>query len=232
MLEELRKMVCKANKELVKHDLVILTWGNVSAIDREKNLIAIKPSGVDYNSLSSSDIVIVDIEGNVVEGNRKPSCDTLAHIELYKNFKGVNAVVHAHALSTTVFSQAKKKIACLGTTHADNFRGDIPVTRDLTEEEIINDYERNTAKVIVETFRKNKIDPLLIPACLVASHATFVWGESIEKAIENAVVLERVSKMNLETYKINSNIKSINPVLLDKHHLRKHGENTYYGQNK
>lgn len=232
MLEGLKERVCKANKDLVKHKLVLLNWGNLSAIDRSKNLIAIKPSGVDYDLLSPMDIVLVDMGGNIVEGDKKPSTDTVTHIELYKNFKGINSIIHTHSEYSTVFAQAKKEIICMGTTHADNFRGNIPVTRDLTIEEIKNDYERNTARIIIELFKKNNINPLEIPSCLVSSHAPFVWGESIDKAIKNAVVLERISKMNLETYKIKGDIKPINPSLLDKHYFRKHGKNAYYGQNK
>ena len=193
-------------------------------------MIAIKPSGVDYDLLSSEDIVIVDLNGKIVEGDKKPSSDTLTHIEIYKNFKDVAAVVHTHSTYATAFSQAKKEIVCFGTTHADNFHGPVPFTRNLTEDEINGQYEENTGKVIVERFNELGIHPLEIPVCLVASHGPFVWGKSIQGAVENSVVLEEVAKMNISTLNINDAVQEINKILLDKHYLRKHGSNAYYGQ--
>jgi len=229
MLEQLKKDVCKANKDLVDMNLVILKWGNVSAIDRDNNLVAIKPSGVDYDKLEPEDIVIVDLKGKVVEGKLKPSSDTVSHLLLYEKFP-IGSVIHTHSNFATAFSQAKEKVKCMGTTHSDNFRGDIPVTRDLTEDEIKDDYELNTAKIIVEYFEKEKLNPMEMSACLVASHAPFIWGRNIKEAIENAVVLERVAEMNLNAIKLNEKATSIAKHLSDKHYLRKHGKDAYYGQ--
>jgi L-ribulose-5-phosphate 4-epimerase len=230
MLEKLKEEVCKANKNLTENGLVIFTWGNVSAIDFERNIVAIKPSGVSFENLKPKDIVLVDLNGRIIEGNKKPSSDTKTHLEVYRNFKGVKAVVHTHSMYATIFAQSKKDIPCLGTTHADHFYGNIPVTRDLTAEEINSDYDLNTGKVIVEHFKKNKIDHMFMPACLVASHGPFVWGDSLNSAVENAVMLEVVAKMVEKSLQINPNIKPITPELLDKHYLRKNGINAYYGQ--
>lgn len=230
MLEKLKEEVCRANKDLVKHGLVLFTWGNVSAIDREKGIVAIKPSGVDYGTLKPEDIVLVDMDGKVVGGSKKPSTDTAAHLEIYKGFKDVNSVIHTHSTHATIFAQAKKPIICLGTTHADHFYGYVPVTRDLTEEEVVNNYEHNIGKVIVELFTQKKINALDTPACLVASHGPFVWGKSIKSAVCNAAVLDEVAKMALETTKLNPSIKPIDGFLLDKHYTRKYGKNAYYGQ--
>ena len=230
MLEELKEEVCKANKELVEHGLVLFTWGNVSTIDREKNIIAIKPSGVSYDLLKPEDIVLVNLNGEIIEGSKRPSSDTDSHLELYRNFTDIQSVVHTHSTYATIFAQAKAPIDCFGTTHADHFYGSIPVTRELTKEEIENEYELNTGKVIVELFKKSNIDYFHMPACLTTSHGPFAWGKTTDKAIYNAVVLEQIAKINLETLKLNPHLCPIDQVLLDKHYLRKHGKNAYYGQ--
>mgnify|MGYP001607310980 CR=1 FL=1 len=227
MYEELRKKVREGNQRLVQLGLVNLTFGNLSAIDCE--VIGIKPSGVDYSLLKDEDIVVLNKNGELINGNKKPSLDTFTHLELYNSFNGIGAVIHTHSKYATCFAQAKKPITCLGTTHADHFNGDIPITRDLTDEEITHDYEKNTGKVIVETFNKQEINPLEIPACLVANHGPFVWGRTIEEAIENAVILELISKMNLHTLDLNP-LAKINPILRKAHYERKHGKNAYYGQ--
>ncbi len=229
MQEKLKEVVCKANKELVRHKLVILTWGNVSAINRERSMVAIKPSGVEYEKLIPSDIVLVDLSGNIVEGKKRPSSDTLTHLEIYKGF-GAGAVVHTHSPYASAFAQAKREIECLGTTHADYFHGNIPVMRELAEEEIHNGYERNTGKAITEHFRKNRINPELMPACLIPGHGVFVWASTLDKALENAVVVEQVAMMNLSTLKLNPTAKEISKFLLDRHYFRKHGKHAYYGQ--
>ena len=232
MLEELKKQVCKANKDLVKHGLVLFSWGNASAINREKGIVAIKPSGVEYESLQPKDIVLLDLEGNIVEGKKRPSSDTPTHIELYKAFPEIQGIVHTHALHSSTFAQAKKSIACLGTTHADHFYGTIPCTRDLTKKEIEEGYEKNTGKIIVETFKQKKLDPLTMPGVLVSQHGPFTWGKDVEKAVYHAAVLEQVAKMKLATLQLNPNATSVPQHLLDKHYQRKHGKNAYYGQPK
>lgn len=230
MLEKLKQEVCKANKDLLEHKLVKLTWGNVSAIDRQKNLVAIKPSGIDYDLLTPDDIVIVDMNGKVVEGSKKPSTDTSAHLEIYRAFKDVNSVIHTHSTHATIFAQAKKPIICLGTTHADHFHGEVPLTRDLRKEEIEGDYELSIGKAITELFRQRKLNALDVPACLVASHGPFVWGKSIKSAVCNAVVLDEVARMALEAIKLNPQSKPIDAFLLKKHYSRKYGKDAYYGQ--
>ena len=232
MLEELKEKVCRGNKDLAKYGLVLFTWGNLSAIDSGKKIVAIKPSGVSFDVLAPEDIVLLGLSGNVVEGNKRPSSDAPTHLEIYRNFPEIKAVVHTHSTFATVFAQALKEIDCLGTTHADHFFGNVPVTRKLTEKEIAKDYEANTGRVIVECFAKKKLDPQDMPACLVASHGPFVFGDSVQNAVQNAVVLEQIAKMNLETKKINPEISQIDPALLNKHYKRKHGENAYYGQPK
>ena len=227
-LDKLKKEVFEANIELVKKGLVIYTWGNVSAIDRKSGLVVIKPSGVDYDVMTALDMVVVDLDGNIIEGDLKPSSDTPTHLELYKNFLNIGAVVHTHSLWATVWAQSKKDIPCFGTTHADYFYGAIPCTRDMHILEIQEDYEINTGKVIVERFVC--IDPNWMPAVLVAGHGPFTWGRDAMGAVHNSVVLEQVSKMAFQTLKNNPNIKPISQELLDKHFLRKHGENAYYGQ--
>lgn len=227
MLENLKKSVYKANIDLVKHELVNFTWGNVSAFDREKKLMVIKPSGISYKEMKPDQMVVVDIKGNVVEGKLHPSSDTATHLVLYKNFPGIGAVVHTHSEWATSWAQAGKDIPALGTTHADYFYGDIPCTRKLTEKEIEGDYERETGNVIVETFKK--IDPIHIPGVLVHSHGPFTWGINAENAVENAVVLEQIAKVAFNTLLLEKN-PEFDKKLLDKHFIRKHGKDAYYGQ--
>lgn len=228
MLEELKKKVYEANIDLVKKNLVIYTWGNVSGIDREKNLVVIKPSGVEYEDMGPEDMVVIDLEGNVVEGKYKPSSDTPTHLVLYKTFKDIQGIVHTHAPWTVTFAQAGEPIPALGTTHADYFYGSIPCTRSLTKEEIEGAYEEETGHVIVETIGKN--NPMDIPGIVVKSHGPFSWGTSPENAVYNAVVMEKVAEMAYHTLILNPIIKEIPQDLLDKHYLRKHGEHAYYGQ--
>lgn len=227
MLESMKKRVYKANIMLKNSGLAVLTWGNVSEIDRGKGYIVIKPSGVSYDSMSAEDMVVVDMEGKVVEGKLAPSSDLPTHIELYKAFSGIGGITHTHSRWATIFSQAGRRIKPLGTTHADTFYGDIPVTRKLTLEEISGDYEEATGTVIIEAF--NGIDPLSIPAVLVNSHGPFTWGNNALKSVENALILEEVAMMAWHTMQLNENTK-IQQELLEKHYLRKHGKNAYYGQ--
>jgi L-ribulose-5-phosphate 4-epimerase len=230
MLEELKQDVCKANLLLPKYNLVTFTWGNVSALDRETGLMVIKPSGVPYENMSEDDMVVVDLEGKVVEGKWKPSSDTPTHIELYKAFPACGGIVHTHSRWATSFAQAGRGIAPLGTTQGDYFYGEIPCTREMTDEEIKGEYEKETGKVIVETFRD--IDPDEIPAVLVKSHGPFTWGSDAFEAVHNAVVLEEVAFMNFHSLMINPDQTRMQQTLLDKHYLRKHGKNAYYGQGK
>ncbi|QJA09031.1 L-ribulose-5-phosphate 4-epimerase [Romboutsia sp. CE17] len=230
MLENLKKEVFEANLELVKHNLVIFTWGNVSGIDRKNNLIVIKPSGVSYDEMTENDMVVVDFDGNVVEGNLKPSSDTQTHIELYKKYDEIGGIVHTHSTWATGWAQAKLDIVPLGTTHSDYFYGDIPCTRELTKNEVEYDYEKNTGLVILEELEKRNIQPLSVPGILVASHGPFSWGKDAKNAVYNAVVLEEVAKINFISKSLNPNVSNINDYILDKHYLRKHGENAYYGQ--
>lgn len=230
MFELLKKEVYKANIELVKKGLVLYTWGNVSAIDEERKYIVIKPSGVDYDEMMSEDMVVVDMDGNVVEGKYRPSSDTKSHIEIYKAFINTHAVAHTHSTYATSFSQAAKGIIPMGTTHADYFNGEIPCTRALLSDEIKNDYELNTGKVIVETFTGK--DYNAIPACLVRNHGPFTWGDNAMEAVFHSVVLEEIAKMAFITEKANKDIQSISKLLLDKHFKRKHGQSAYYGQTK
>ena len=230
MLEELKKDVCKANLLLPKYNLVTFTWGNVSALDRKTGLVVIKPSGVPYENMSEDDMVVVDLDGKVVEGKWKPSSDTPTHIELYKAFPSCGGIVHTHSRWATSFAQAGRGIAPLGTTQGDYFYGEIPCTREMTDEEIKGEYEKETGKVIVETFRD--IDPAEIPAVLVKSHGPFTWGSDAFEAVHNAVVLEEVAFMNFHSLMINPDQTRMQQTLLDKHYLRKHGKNAYYGQGK
>lgn len=232
MLEKLKQEVFEANLLLPKHGLVIFTWGNVSGIDREKGLVVIKPSGVEYDSMKAEDMVVTDLEGNVVEGKLKPSSDLMTHLEFYKNFPNIGGVVHTHSINAVAFAQAGKDIPALGTTHGDYFYGDIPCTRRMTPEEIAGEYELNTGKVIVEEFKNRKIDPDQMPAVLVNSHGPFTWGKDPFDAVHNSVVLEALSEMAIKTFSIakNSNVESMQQELLDKHFLRKHGPGAYYGQ--
>lgn len=230
MLEELKEKVFKANLDLVKNNLVVLTWGNVSGIDREKGLVVIKPSGVSYDDMKASDMVVVDLDGNVVEGNLRPSSDTITHIELYKKYESLGGIVHTHSTFATSWAQAKRDIPSYGTTHADTFYGPVPCTRKLSNEEIKTEYERNTGFVIIETLENRNIEILSVPGIIVGSHGPFSWGETPDKAVSNAVVLEEVAKMALITESLNRDITPIEKELQDKHYFRKHGANAYYGQ--
>ena len=229
MLEELKKDVCQANLDLVKEGLVIQTWGNASGIDRERRLVVIKPSGVPYASMKPQHMVVVSLEtGKVVDGYLKPSSDTPTHLVLYRAFPKIGGIVHTHSLHATAWAQARRAIPAYGTTQADYWYGDVPCTRLLTAQEIKSDYEANTGRVIVETFKK--MDPLQHPAVLVASHGPFTWGRNVDDAVHNAVVLEFIARLASETLRINPKTRPMQPVLLDKHFLRKHGPKAYYGQ--
>lgn len=230
MLEKLKQEVFEANLLLPKYGLITFTWGNVSGIDREKNLVVIKPSGVEYDTMKVEDMVVCDMDGNVVEGHYKPSSDLMTHLEFYRHFPSIKGVVHTHSTNATSFAQAGKDIMALGTTHGDYFYGQIPCTRKMYPEEIANAYELNTGKVIVETFKTRHIDPDQMPGVLVHSHGPFTWGKDPMDAVHNAVVLEELAKMAFQTLLINPNISSMQQELLDKHYLRKHGANAYYGQ--
>jgi L-ribulose-5-phosphate 4-epimerase len=229
--QTLKERVLRANLELVNAGLVVLTWGNASGADREAGVMAIKPSGVPYDRLRANDIVVLSIEsGEVVEGSARPSSDTPTHLHLYRRFPAVGGVAHTHSTCGTSFCQALRDIPCLGTTHADNFYGAIPVTRQMTDAEIAQDYELNTGRVIVECFEKRGIDPAQIPGVLVASHAPFAWGVTAEKAVENAVVLEFSAQIAINTIALSPRVSPVSKALLDKHFLRKHGPKAYYGQ--
>jgi L-ribulose-5-phosphate 4-epimerase len=230
MLKRLKEKVLRANISLVKYNLVTLTWGNVSGIDRKKGLMAIKPSGVDYGKLKLEDIVIVNMEGKVVEGNLNPSSDTPTHIEIYKNFPDIGGITHSHSEYATIFAQAAMEIPCYGTTHADHFNGVIPVTRLLSKDEVDTNYEFNTGKVIVERFKKLNYESM--PAVLVAGHAPFTWGKDPEDSVKNNLVLERVAKMALHSLRLKPDLAPLPDYVLKKHHTRKHGKDAYYGQKK
>ncbi|WED29397.1 L-ribulose-5-phosphate 4-epimerase [Vibrio sp. DW001] len=229
MYQALKQRVLDANLQLPKYGLVTFTWGNVSEIDRKLGVIAIKPSGVEYDDMGVDDIVVVSLEGQRIEGALNPSSDTDTHIELYKAFPNIGGVVHTHSRSATVWAQASLDVPALGTTHADYFYGDVPCTRNLTPAEIDVEYEKNTGHVIIEEFHSRNIDPQAVPSVLVAGHAPFSWGKDAKDAVHNAVVLEEVSAMALATRSLNSDIK-IQSELSDKHYNRKHGANAYYGQ--
>ncbi|QYR24362.1 L-ribulose-5-phosphate 4-epimerase [Paenibacillus sp. sptzw28] len=229
-MESLKQAVWEANMELPKYGLVTFTWGNVSGIDRESGLVAIKPSGVPYEDLRPEQIVIVDLEGNVVEGELRPSSDTPTHVALYRAFEGIGGIVHTHSPWATSWAQAGRAVPALGTTHGDYFYGEIPCTRPMTEAEIQGAYELETGNVIIETFDKGGIDPNQVPAALVFSHAPFCWGKDPHNAVHNAVVVEEVAKMALHTFQLNPNVQPMDQHLLDRHYLRKHGKNAYYGQ--
>ena len=229
MLDELKKKVCQANLDLVKEGLVIQTWGNASGIDREHDLVVIKPSGVPYSELNPEQMVVVSLEtGKVIEGNLKPSSDTPTHLVLYQAFPKIGGVVHTHSLYATAWAQAQRTLPAFGTTQADYWYGEVPCTRKMTPAEIKIDYEENTGRVIVETFAK--LDPLQHPAVLVASHGPFTWGGDVHEAVHNASVLEFVARLASETLRIDPKVKPMAPPLLDKHFLRKHGPEAYYGQ--
>jgi len=227
MLEKLKEEVFRANLDLVKHGLVVFTWGNVSGIDREKGLVVIKPSGVSYDAMKAKDMVVLNLYGQVVEGTLKPSSDTPTHLVLYRQFQNIGGVVHTHSEWATSWAQAGRGIPAIGTTHADYFYGEIPCTRKMTKEEIEKEYELETGKVIVERFKE--LDPDSIPGVLVNNHGPFSWGTDPHNAVHNAVVLEEVAKMTFRSLQLNPDV-TMDQVLLDKHFLRKHGKNAYYGQ--
>jgi len=231
MLENLKEQVCKANLELPRYGLVTFTWGNVSAIDRDSGLVVIKPSGVSYDGMCADDMVVLDLEGNIVEGKYKPSSDTPTHIALYKAFPELGGVVHTHSRWATTFAQMGIGIPALGTTHADYFYGEIPCTRKMTPEEIGGQYELETGNVIIETFNSRGIKAEQVPAVVVYSHGPFAWGKDAMDAVHNAVVLEELAFMAYHSLQMRPELPSMQQELLDKHYLRKHGKNAYYGQN-
>ncbi len=230
MLEDLKERVWRANLELVRHGLVILTFGNVSGFSREKGWMAIKPSGVSYDDMRASDIVLVDLDGKTVEGKLRPSSDTPTHLALYRAFGEIGGVAHAHSVCATAFAQARREIPCLGTTHADHFFGAVPVTRMLRQGEVRSGYEGNTGKVIVERLRN--VHPLDMPAVLVAGHGPFTWGKTPQDAVRNSLVLEQTARMALASREIHPGLRSLPDFLLRKHFQRKHGPEAYYGQDK
>ena len=232
MLEKLKEEVYKANMDLPKYGLVTFTWGNVSGIDRESGYFVIKPSGVDYDALSPDDMVVMDLEGNKIEGRYKPSSDTATHIELYKKYEEIGGIVHTHSPEAVAWAQAGRDIPLYGTTHADYFFGPIPCARNLTPEEIEEAYEKNTGLVIIETFETRGIKPMYTPAVLCKNHGPFTWGKDAAEAVHNAVVLEEVAKMASRCELINPQVKPAPQELQDKHYYRKHGANAYYGQIK
>ncbi|MBH3143762.1 L-ribulose-5-phosphate 4-epimerase [Serratia ureilytica] len=229
-MNELKRQVLAANLSLPAYGLVTFTWGNVSAIDRQSGLVVIKPSGIAYEAMRLEDLVVVDLEGKVREGSRKPSSDTATHLALYRAFADIGGVVHTHSRNATIWAQAGQPIPALGTTHADYFYGDIPCTRPMSEAEIAGDYEGETGKVIIETFNQAGRDPQQVPGVLVYSHGPFAWGKDAADAVHNAVVLEEVAIMAMATRQLAPAIAPMQPELLDKHFLRKHGKHAYYGQ--
>lgn len=232
-IKQLQESVYEANIALVKYGLVILTWGNVSGIDREQGLFAIKPSGMSYASMTPGDMVVVDMDGNVVEGHLRPSSDMPTHLALYKAFEGVGSIAHTHSRYATSWAQCSCDVPCLGTTHADAFYGPVPCTRSLSREEIEHEYEKNTGLVIIETFSRRTIDPLAVPAVLVSQHGPFAWGETVSKCVDSAVTLEEVCAMAIHTQMAHvaaSVCEAVPQMLMDKHYFRKHGPGAYYGQ--
>ncbi|MFN2926425.1 L-ribulose-5-phosphate 4-epimerase [Lachnospiraceae bacterium YH-ros2228] len=232
MLEELKEQVWKANLDLPKHGLVTFTWGNVSGIDRDQGLFVIKPSGVPYEELKPEDMVVMDLEGNKIEGDLNPSSDTPTHLVLYNRFKEIGGIVHTHSTFATSWAQAGRDIPCYGTTHADYFYGPIPCVRNLTKAEIDEAYEKNTGVLIADHFEKEKKDPDAVPAVLCKNHGVFAWGKNADKAVYNAVVVEEVAKMAALTELIQPHVSPAPQELQDKHYFRKHGANAYYGQGK
>jgi len=232
MLENLKQKVYEANMKLPEYGLVTFTWGNVSGIDRESGLVVIKPSGVEYEELTPDKLVVLDLEGNVVEGELNPSSDTKTHLELYKAFPGLGGIVHTHSVNAVAWAQACEDIPCFGTTHADYFYGAIPCARHLSVEELEEDYERNTGKAIIECFTERKLDPKAVPGVICASHGPFTWGKDAAQAVYHAVVMEEVAKMARLTVSIKSSAVPAPQHVQDKHYMRKHGPNAYYGQKK
>ena len=228
MLEQLKADVCRANLELVRHGLVTLTWGNVSGINADRDRVVIKPSGIDYDEMTPEQMVVVDLQGNVVEGKLRPSCDTPAHVALYRHFEAVGGITHTHSTRATIFAQARVEIPCFGTTHADHFHGPIPVTRPLTQQEVETDYEANTGLAVVERFAE--LSPLEMPAALVAGHAPFAWGSDAAESVVNAVALEAVAEMAIATLALRGDAPVLESYVLNKHYQRKHGSSAYYGQ--
>lgn len=232
MLEGLKRQVCEANLELVSKGVVIYTWGNVSGIDREKGLVVIKPSGIDYEGMRPEDMVVVDLaSGKTVEGRWRPSSDTATHLVLYRHYPTIEGIVHTHSVNAVAFAQAGRSIPALGTTHADYFYGDIPCTRKLSKKEVEEDYEANTGRVIIETITALKLDLMAVPGIVVHNHGPFTWGTSPGNAVYNAVVLEKVAEMDLKTLILNPSA-AMDPWILDKHYMRKHGPDAYYGQKR
>ncbi|UVI33536.1 L-ribulose-5-phosphate 4-epimerase [Paenibacillus spongiae] len=229
-MEELKRSVWEANMDLPRYGMVTFTWGNVSGIDRESGYIVIKPSGVPYEELRPDQMVVVDMDGHVVEGGLRPSSDTPTHAALYRAFAEIGGIVHTHSPWATSWAQAGRAVPALGTTHADYYYGEVPCTRPMTKEEINGDYELETGHVIIETFEQRGIDPNQVPGVLVYSHAPFCWGKDPHHAVHNAVVLEEVAKMALHTFQLNADVQPMDRSLLDRHYLRKHGKNAYYGQ--
>lgn len=230
MLEELKEIVCRANLELPRRGLVLYTWGNVSGIDRARGLVVIKPSGVDYEELTPGDMTVVDLDGRVVEGRLNPSSDTRTHLELYRAFPQIGGVVHTHSTYATAWAQAGQDLPCYGTTHADYFYGPVPCARALTPEEVEADYEGNTGRVVVETFRTRGLDPVAVPGVLCRNHGPFTWGKDPAQAVYHAAVLEETARMALLTRQIDPAAAPAPAYILDKHYQRKHGPNAYYGQ--
>ena len=230
MLESLKEKVWKANLDLVKNKLVLFTWGNVSEIDRASGLVVIKPSGVEYDGMKPADMVVVDLNGKVVEGDLRPSSDTPTHLEFYKAFPEIGGVTHTHSTFATAWAQAGRAIPFYGTTHADYFYGDIPCARALTQAEIEGEYEKNTGLAIVETFRKGNLKPLEVPGVLIKSHGVFAFGKDADNSVYNATVIEEVAKMAAVTEAVNPQVKRADLFMMEKHYQRKHGKNAYYGQ--
>lgn len=230
MLEDLKTQVCRANLELVRYGLVTLTWGNVSGSSPDGQFVVIKPSGISYERMSPESMAVVDLDGNVVEGDLRPSSDTPTHVKLYRAFPGIGGVTHTHSAKATAFAQARMEISCLGTTHADHFYGPVPVTRPLTEQEVEEGYEANTGEVIIERFRD--LNPVEVPGVLVAGHGPFAWGKDAWDSIKNAVALEAVAEMALTTRLLSASSPDLERYVLNKHYQRKHGPNAYYGQAK
>ena len=230
MLIELKREICEANKLLETSGLVKLTWGNVSGIDRDRGLFAIKPSGVSYEALTPDDLVVLDLDGNVVKGDLRPSSDTKTHLHLYREFPEIGGITHTHSPFATVFSQAGRELPCFGTTHADHFYGPVPIARVLTQEEVDEDYEHNTGVAIVERFRELGLKPLEMPAVLQTGHAPFTWGKGAMDSVKNSIALEMCAQMALGTLQVNPDAGSLPAHILEKHYQRKHGPDAYYGQ--